>query len=635
MSGKQSSRVPATDEPPVGSPRRRSGSAPVQQIGGREYEVHRPADIQALQNLAGNRAVARQLGLDDAPPTVLHTTPPQVSRLATTAASLGETGAVGQVKALVGQSNYVKIKEELAKYHMAAQPQVRRQHLNRMLDLIAKWMKANAKSTTSGNLTRMQRLQVLRSEIQQELAQPALTGVGKQAAAPGAALEVAAATLREPVLPGIAPPAVGRGAPYQPPVAAPAVGRGAPYQPVAEPAVGRGGPYQPPVTEPAVGRGGPYQPVAEPAVGRGGPYQPPVAEPATEPAAPLEVEAATTDDSAVPAEVEPLLPPQADETTKKLSQLKDQIDGTARIASKVALIKVVQQELEQLLPTLADPALVTVRRAVSDYAQTLLQALPALEEQAEYMAELESQKFAFLSAQGVVAIQSAIELAQGNHDGSAGMSENAANLTKDSRITDAELAAIKIYTAPDYRYINAGLAQNRAGWLQSALDEHVKKASPRAKDTRILGAALAPGHLGPLSPGDSAAAEGVRHGKFAVEGLKKLPPWKGETYRGMGLSPEEFKTQFEDTNVWKAASFTSTSVKKDISEAFAQQETKPGRIGFLLRFDVNNGRDINLLSIFGNEGEILLMPGASADILRIETDPGPPAIKVIYLKQIS
>jgi hypothetical protein len=206
------------------------------------------------------------------------------------------------------------------------------------------------------------------------------------------------------------------------------------------------------------------------------------------------------------------------------------------------------------------------------------------------------------------------------------------DLMRDRQITDAEMAAIKIYTAPDYRYINAGLAQNRGGWLQSALQSHLTEGTPRAQDIRILGGALEPGHYGPLSPGDSAAAEGVQHGKMAVEGLKKLPPWTGTTYRGMGLSPEDFKAQYEDTKVWSAKSFTSTSTKKDISKEFAQRESKGGKIGFLLEFTVTNGRDINLLSIFGNEGEILLMPGASAEILDIDPQGD---IKVVHVRQTS
>ena len=210
---------------------------------------------------------------------------------------------VGQVKALVGQSNYVKIKEELAKYYQAEQPQVRRQHLNKMLGLIAKWMKANAKSTTSGNLTRMQRLQVLRSEIQQELTVPALTGVGKQAAAPGAPLGVEAATIGP--APRKAVPAVAEG-PYQPPWR-PGLG-----MPRRRRARGRGGSY-----------GRPWQAVAavapinrgRPAVGRGAAKQPARAGDGERPRWRSTQRRPT--ETAIPAEGEPLLPPQADAITKK------------------------------------------------------------------------------------------------------------------------------------------------------------------------------------------------------------------------------------------------------------------------------------------------------------------------------
>ena len=540
------------------------------------------AHLLALQRLAGNRAVTRALGLD------VHHAPQQVSRLTTTEASLGETGVVGQVKALVGQSNYVKIKEELAKYYQAKQPQVRRQQLNKMLGLIATWMKANARSTTSGNLARMQRLHALRSEILQELALPALSGVGKQAAGSGALLDAEAATIPEPELTGVGKEAK-------------------PGQALEVEAA----------TIPEPGLTG---------VGK-----------EAKPGQALEVEATATEETAITAEAGPLVPPQADAVTKKLRQLKAQTDASLRVADKVRLLKEAQTELEQLLPLLTDPALATVRRAVSDYAQTMLQALPALEEQAEYMMELEKgqEKFAYLSLAGVRAVANAVDLARGATSAKPGMTDEAADIMRKASITDAEMAAIKIYTAPDYRYINAGLAKNRGAWLQGALETHTKEADPRAKDTRILGEPLAPGHLGPLSPGDAAAAEGVRHGKFAVEGLKKLPAWTGDTYRGMGLSPADFKAQFEDTDVWSTNAFTSTSAKEDVSKGFARQESKAGKVGFLMQFQVTNGRDINKLSTFGNEGEILLMPGASAKILRIEVDNGPPQIKVVYLRQTS
>jgi hypothetical protein len=296
---------------------------------------------------------------------------------------------------------------------------------------------------------------------------------------------------------------------------------------------------------------------------------------------------------------------------------------------------------------LADAHMATIRKAVADYAKVLLEALPDLETQAAYMADLAEgqEKFAYMSLAGVQAVADAVELAeggirlvqdaQGQTFEAPGMGAEARQLMVERCITDAEMAAIKIYTAPDYRYITAGLAKNRGAWLSSAI--RPAESGARSGENSILGAPLAPGRQGPLSPADMAASEGTRHGKHAVEGLKKLPPWKGETYRGMGLTEAEFQDQFVANKVWKAASFTSTSTRKDVSTGFAKNEGTGGKVAILLTFHVTNGRDIKDLSIYSGEGEILLLPGATARVERVVTERASDGseIRVVHLGQTS
>jgi len=302
-----------------------------------------------------------------------------------------------------------------------------------------------------------------------------------------------------------------------------------------------------------------------------------------------------------------------------------------KVQQKVYIIKQAIPVLLQLLPLLSDPAVRPIRDAVAGYARELVNSLPLLEEQAAYMRDLEAgqEHFAYFTLAGVQAVADAIDLSNGMTDPiRPGMGQDALDMTMKANLTDAELAAIKIYTAADYRYINSGLEKDRAGWLKSSIKS---TEGARVSDNRILGAALDAGTSGPLSPADMAASEGARHGKMAHEGLKKLKPWTGTTYRGMGLTPEAFKAKFVDTNVWTANSFTSTSQDLAISSGFAKNEAKDGKIGFLMVFTVTNGRDIADLSTFANEGEILLMPGATATIdPNIETRGG---IKVVRLSQ--
>jgi hypothetical protein len=237
-----------------------------------------------------------------------------------------------------------------------------------------------------------------------------------------------------------------------------------------------------------------------------------------------------------------------------------------------------------------------------------------------------------LSADGLVAIANAIELALGNYDDTkSGMSQGAYDLMTSRDLTDAEVAAIKIYTADDYRYMNPALEGNRGDWLESQVRD-IKGRRPDRYE--VLGAALEPGQLGPLSPGDLAAQEGLEHAQVAVEGLRKLEAWKGTTYRGMGLTPADFKTMFEDTTVWRARAFTSTAVDPKVSEEFAAANgKKPGKIGILLIFTVTDGRDVKKLSVWEREGEVLLLPGATGTIDRVRDSLAHPGVKEVFITQ--
>jgi ADP-ribosyltransferase exoenzyme len=308
------------------------------------------------------------------------------------------------------------------------------------------------------------------------------------------------------------------------------------------------------------------------------------------------------------------------------------MEATPKVELKVALVAEIEPVLAQLIPLLDDPASATTKQAVTDYAKALRESLPKLREQAEYMKTIKSGQahLAYLSPLGIKAIADAVALADGViNNGKAGLSADAHKVMQETGMTDAEVAAIKIYTSPDYRYMNAGLEKNRAGWLQDAI---AKVPGGRSADNSILGAELQPGEFGPLSPADTAAEEGVRHGKMAVEGLRKMKPWVGKTYRGMGLPPAEFKAKFEDVTEWSANAFTSTSIDQSVSRNFAKAEGKvPGKVGFLLIYTVTDGRDIADLSIYRNEGEVLLLPGAKAKIDKVQTGPG--GVKEVHLTQ--
>ena len=589
------------DRPSPGSPDSGAGR---RRPGGRGIS----GDLLALQRLAGNRATSRflagerslvldhreDLGPDPGAvggPTAASDREsasggrdqvPMISRLATTAKSLGDTGIVGQVKALFGQSTYVKIKEAVTRYHEAKDPQARRRALQEISPLILQWMSANGWGKSSGNQSRKAKLMALDHEVHEELAS---TDAATSAAGTSDRLADVADALPET---GTAPESTTEEAKDANPETAPV-----------------------PIPGQHEHQSGPPT-------------------------------------SAAPRPRPQLSPQQSMVKTRailslqgQLHELKTAADSTPKVAAKVEAMKKASALLARLVPMLNEPHMASVQKATADYQRALLEALPALEKQAQYMGDLEAGqgKFAYLSLAGVQAISDAMTLAQGTtrsvdpegRVAAPGMGAEALRIMQETGMTDAEMAAIKIYTAPDYRYINAGMAKNRGGWLTSAIRQD--ESGARVGDNRILGDAdLEEGFSGPRSPADMAAAEGRRHGTHAVEGMKKMPPWKGQTFRGAGFTHDQFQEQF-GRGVWSADSFTSTSTQQAVSEGFAHNESVGGKIGVLMVFKVTNGRDIKDLSIYSGEGEVLLMPGTRATVTNIETHPGPPEIKIVHLEQ--
>ncbi|MDP9121150.1 MAG: hypothetical protein M3O15_07245 [Acidobacteriota bacterium] len=310
-------------------------------------------------------------------------------------------------------------------------------------------------------------------------------------------------------------------------------------------------------------------------------------------------------------------------------QLQAEIAKTRKVKEKEALMNKAVDVLQRLIPELG-PEHAKFKSKVIGYEETLQKALPALEAQADYMDDLllGDQKLAYLSLVGANAVAGAVLLAEGQTTLTKGMGPEALKLMQEHDITDAEMAAIKIYTAPDYAYINSGVSRNRGGWLEASIkaswkeqkSHNLGKRSRSGKDNRILGDELQPGHFGPLSPADTAASEGRRHAAVAEEGIRKLDAWKGDTFRGMALTEAEYKREFEDKNTWSAKSFTSTTTLGNVALRFASNAAKEDKTKtkkpILLHFKVTDGRDIKDLSIFGRgEGEILLLPGATATIV--------------------
>jgi hypothetical protein len=165
-------------------------------------------------------------------------------------------------------------------------------------------------------------------------------------------------------------------------------------------------------------------------------------------------------------------------------------------------------------------------------------------------------------------------------------------------LTEAEVLAIKTYTADDYKYINPATA-NDAKWMASR--------NP-GKDEKTL------------------RQEGGLHAAVMAAGMDKLEAKSGTVYRGERMTAERFgmvELAKDAGRPYEFKTVTSLSVDRSKADQFSQggsgvpaNET----IAVIWEIDVATARDISILSVEGKgEGEWTLPPGTKCAVTAIET----------------
>jgi hypothetical protein len=161
-------------------------------------------------------------------------------------------------------------------------------------------------------------------------------------------------------------------------------------------------------------------------------------------------------------------------------------------------------------------------------------------------------------------------------------------IQKKYEISDAEISAIRIFSAGDYTYINP-VTRGSAWGL----------ANVKAKDEK----------LGTLSD-QTLKEEGSLHAAMALQGLAKLPPYKGPIYRGARYTTDEFKTYCSVGHVFSYGQLTSFTSKKEVAYNFAHgidTESPPAEKDVAVIFiGANAGHDISDLAYKQSEWEVLV-----------------------------
>jgi hypothetical protein len=180
-------------------------------------------------------------------------------------------------------------------------------------------------------------------------------------------------------------------------------------------------------------------------------------------------------------------------------------------------------------------------------------------------------------------------------------------LAKAKGLTPAEVAAIRIYTAADYTYINPASA-NAPEWLKS------QKQKPE------LG-------LGGIA-NKTLTEEGSLHAGVAMQGLAKLKPWTKDTYRGARYTQKEFDDTFASGKPMVFGSFASSAQEERVALNFAHGIgieyiiANDKEIAVLCILSSTGGKDISKLSAVQSEKEVLLLPGTSFSLVSLKQVDG-------------
>ncbi len=209
-----------------------------------------------------------------------------------------------------------------------------------------------------------------------------------------------------------------------------------------------------------------------------------------------------------------------------------------------------------------------------------------------------------------------------------------ADLVRSAGLSEAEVAAIKLFTSNDFMYLNPAVA-NSPGWM----------AAQMGTINMMAGKVRSPGTDAAIDP-KQMRAEGVTHAGVMMQGLAKMEPKKGTVYRGARMAPAEFDNTYGKQSHITYSSFVSSAVKSLPTEAYARGAgAVPPRadqtVSVKCIFEVDDARDLRALSEVASEEEWLLLPGATFAITKIEDEtnglPGRPAAtawKVVHLKQV-
>ncbi len=150
-----------------------------------------------------------------------------------------------------------------------------------------------------------------------------------------------------------------------------------------------------------------------------------------------------------------------------------------------------------------------------------------------------------------------------------------------------QLAGVIGYTGPDYSALNSALRAGKPGTYQAYIDA-------------------------------------------ANQGLDKLPDYTGAVYRGTTLDPK-YLAPYQVGQVVQEAAFTSTSHDPSVATAFQGGAPPPGKVNVTYIIQSKHGKEVENISYYGGEAEVLFKSGTKFKVLNRTDGAGS---TTIYLEEV-
>ena len=213
-------------------------------------------------------------------------------------------------------------------------------------------------------------------------------------------------------------------------------------------------------------------------------------------------------------------------------------------------------------------------------------------------------------------------------------------------LSEAEVAAIVTFTSQDYRYINPATANSKT-WMASQFDGLDKHDDDGEGEEKLGFFKMQQSFYERKNAKEGMKnkfEEGALHTAMAVQGMSKLPAWSGKLYRGEMILADKFDERFPKDGhgglrsaepSLKRPSIASATTDITVAESFVSKTEDPAVKRYVVwEIDVNNGRDIQKLSVLKLEAEIATLPGAEFAITDVVEGATPNDYTLVKCRQI-